>query len=723
MDLIPQLDLSPLSPEEEKPKTSSTDDSLGRMLQTKWDSWSNIRRLIEEEWLKDLRAFNQQNEPDVEKLSKFHDHIYIGMTRTKCMSAYARITDLIFQARDRHWSIEPTPIPESKMLRPGMPDYMEQMKARAEAMEQEIDDQLIDLHYEDNLKSCILEACILGTGVYKGVIPGVKCKESWGEIVDEASGITEWDITKEEIPFPQGSAPSIFDIYPDPYANCVKDMSGLFERHTLNRSQFAELKEDNRFDSVKIDEILSQTDKGNHIPLYHETQRRNIGNMQDTTANGAERYDLLEYWGQVSGKLLQAAGVSEAEDEQTYWANVWTCSGKTLLAKIMPMKKQRIPYNFFVYNRVPHQFWGIGPARMMRFTQAMVNGSIRSLLDGMAMLMPMAEVNVHMLKEGQDPSKLIPGMIWLRDKGDASVPAVRFFQPSIPTGQLMQLAEMAKGFMEDETALPAYSYGDDTGINDTAKGLSMQMSAASLPIKSVVKNLEDGVIKPFIVSLYDWNMQWSDRDDIKGDMQANVLATSTLMAKEVKSQQLLQFLNLTANPLDMQFVDRKYLLTQMAKAVEIDTKLAIPDELPPQAPQETAQPNPIDQAKALLIQAQVETEKATASKIDAEKTEIVIKGMYESIQASNEVAMNPSIAPMADSIFKSAGGRDYNGGALIDTSQPTQPMQFPVNTHTNFPANPQSALPPETIPVQQPEMQSPGQGAMQGIEAPGSQLA
>jgi hypothetical protein len=697
--LVLSLDTTPPEAKEE-PKTTSSDDNLGTTLQSKWNLWLTTRRFVEEEWLKDLRSFNQQNEPDQEQLSKFHSHIYIGLTRTKCMSAHSRITDIMFQSKDKHWGIEPTPIPESELATdPNAVAFMDEMTERAKKMETEIEDQLFELKYEEHVKSAILEACIIGTGCVKGVIPSVKKTEKWVF----ANG--DWDIVKTETQAPLISSPSIFDIYPDPYANCVEDMSGLFERHVVNRNQLSELKEDERFDSVKIDEILRTTDKGNHVPLYHEVQRRNIANLQDSTAQAAERYDLLEYWGQVSGRLLQSVGIHDGiEETETYWCNVWTCMSKTLLAKVVPMKKQRIPYNFFIYNKVPHQFWGISPARMMRHTQATLNGSVRSLLDGMAMsAAPLAEVNVTMLQDGQDPKKIVPGMIYLRDSGDPSVPAVRFFQPNIPTGQLMQMAEMFKGYADDETALPAYTYGDNSNeINSTAKGMSMQMSAASLPVKAVVKNLEDGLIRPLITSLFDWNMQWSDKEDIKGDMEVQVLGTSALMAKEVKSQQLMQFLNLTANELDNQYVDRKYLLTQIAKSLEIDTDKAVPDQMPEQAipQQEQPQISPVDQAKAELLIAQKELAKANIDKIIAETANKNIDSQFSAIQAGAQVLSLPEVISVSDSLMKSAGYKDHDGYPLVEQAVQqrsvnpglvSHDMNIEQNTHPLFPANPQDA--------------------------------
>lgn len=728
MGLIPTLDMRPpeqIRPDDSNLQLGNSTDALGQMLQGKYDNWSKSRRPIEEDWLRDLRAFNQQNESDITKLNSYHGHIYPGITRTKCMSAFSRINDLMFGNSEKHWGIAPTPIPESDEETaaddPDFKAYLDAIHRKAELMETEIEDQMLDIGYEDHAKSAILESVILGTGVVKGVVPGVKTTQKWGR----GEGI-EWEMTVKEYPFPDISSPSIFNVIPDPYATRYEDLTGVFERHTKNRQQFAELKDDPKFDAKKIDEILARTDRGNHIPIYHETERRNIAGITDTTASGADRYDLLEYWGQVSGTLLRAAGVEDVEESGTYWANVWTCESFTLFARVMPMARQRIPYNFFIYTKVPHQFYGIGVARMVRNSQLCLNGSVRSMLDGMALAaIPMAEVNVNMLKHGQDPNKLLPGQIWLRDNGDPAVPAVRFFQPSVPTGNLMQMAEMFKQFADDETSLPAYTYGDQSQeINKTAQGMSMQMGAAAMPIKQVIKNLEDGCIKPLIESLYDWNMQWSDREEIKGDMEIKVLGSSSLIAKEVKSQRLLQFMGITMNPIDMRYVDRKWLLTEAAMAMDINIDKAIPKQ-PPEPP--PSEPDPVEMARAQLMQAQAMLTQVQAERSKAEVDLTIaktagqnVRTQYEAVQTGVSVLSNTAVIPTADDLLKSGGYKDFNGYPIVDPAfvppgYPQQGMEQDVrqNTSPQYPPVPQQ-IPDDGLHRNVPYMPPPGSVQGQG---------
>jgi len=113
------------------------------------------------------------------------------------------------------------------------------------------------------------------------------------------------------------------------------------------------------------------------------------------------------------------------------------------------------------------------------------------------------------------------------------------------------------------------------------------------------------------------------------------------------------------------------------------------------------------------------TEQATKEKVDAEKTESILRGMFSAIQGAQLVAGNEVIAAMADVLFKSAGGKDYNSGTLFDNSGAmvnTPAMPLPANTSPGFPANPMQPEPEQSSPPQTTPALSPTLGANAGIE-------
>jgi hypothetical protein len=93
----------------------------------------------------------------------------------------------------------------------------------------------------------------------------------------------------------------------------------------------------------------------------------------------------------------------------------------------------------------------------------------------------------------------------------------------------------------------------------------MLMGAAQVVIKTVIKNIDDFLIKPLIRSYYNFNMEWSMDENIKGDMKIEALGSSILVAREVMNRSMTEFLSITANEFDMPLVERPRILRKIAK--------------------------------------------------------------------------------------------------------------------------------------------------------------
>ena len=130
---------------------------------------------------------------------------------------------------------------------------------------------------------------------------------------------------------------------------------------------------------------------------------------------------------------------------------------------------------------------------------------------------------------------------------------------------------------DESTGIPSYSHGT-TGVQSTtrtAAGMSMLMGAAALSIKTVIKNIDDYLLKPLGNSLFHWNMQFNtERPEIQGDLDIKAQGTSSLMQKEVRSQRLMTFMQTASNPSLAPFVKWHTCLKEVAKSLDID-----PDQL------------------------------------------------------------------------------------------------------------------------------------------------
>ena len=65
-------------------------------------------------------------------------------------------------------------------------------------------------------------------------------------------------------------------------------------------------------------------------------------------------------------------------------------------------------------------------------------------------------------------------------------------------------------------------------------------------------------------------MQFDFDPEIKGDLEVKARGTESLMANEVRSQRLMQFLSVSANPALAPFAKFQYIIREIAKSMDLD---------------------------------------------------------------------------------------------------------------------------------------------------------
>jgi len=96
------------------------------------------------------------------------------------------------------------------------------------------------------------------------------------------------------------------------------------------------------------------------------------------------------------------------------------------------------------------------------------------------------------------------------------------------------------------------------------------MNAASGSIKTVIKNVDDYLLRPLGEGFFRFNMQFDFDPEIKGDLEVKARGTESLMANEVRSQRLMQFLQIASNPALAPFAKFQYVISEIAKSMDLD---------------------------------------------------------------------------------------------------------------------------------------------------------
>jgi len=589
-------------------------------VQERYDRAEDYRRNDEERWLRSYTNYRGIYGSDVQFTEAEKSRVFIKVTKTKTLAAYGQIVDVLFAGNKFPISVEPTMLPEGvakdvsfdpkepealrgrgqetspygfegdgmdfpkgateKSLLEGLGPLQEKLEGidnlkegagktptaitfspamvAAKNMEQKIMDQLQESGATKQLRSTAFEMALFGTGVMKG--PFAIDKE-----------YPNWDDDGEYNPafktVPSTSHVSVWNFYPDPDANNMDEAQYVIERHKMSRSQLRSLKKRPYFRGNVIDQVVESGES--YVKKYWEDDLSDYA-----PEHGVYRFEVLEYWGMCDTQLLIDNEVEipdELKDFDELQANIWICDGKLLRMVLNPFKPAKIPYMAVPYELNPYSFFGVGIAENMDDTQTLMNGFMRMAVDNAVLSGNLLiEVDETNLVPGQDLS-VYPGKVFRRQGG---APGQAIFGTKFPnvSNENIQLFDKARQLADESTGLPSFAHGQTgvTGVGRTASGISMLMNAASGSIKTVIKNVDDYLLRPLAEGFFRFNMQFDFDPMIKGDLEVKARGTESLMANEVRSQRLMQFLGVASNPALAPFAKFQYIIREIAKSMDLD---------------------------------------------------------------------------------------------------------------------------------------------------------
>jgi len=445
----------------------------------------------------------------------------------------------------------------------------------AKKMEKKIHDQLDETHANKHLRSAAFEMALYGHGVLKGPFLEDKEYPRWDVQEPETESEEDPTLTKDVSTYnpliktvPKIEYVSVWNYYPDPDADNQDQCEFVIERCKMSAHELRKLKNRPFFRKNVIEQLIN--DGPNYTQLWWETTLESEENYQTP-----DRWEVLVYWGYVDKEILKSWDIAlpkELKDAEELNCNIWVSGGKILRVVVNPFKPSRIPYFSCPYEHNPYSFFGIGVAENMSDTQALMNGFMRLSVDNAVLSGNLVfEVDKTNLEPGADLN-IYPGKVFVREGG---APGQSIFATSFPnvSRENMEMFDVARRLSDESTGLPSYSHGQ-TGnqeLGRTASGLSMLMGAANGAVKAVIKNVDDFILAPLGKSLFSFNMQFDPDPSIKGDLEVKARGTESLMANEVRSQRLMQFMGITvSNPMTAPFAKIDYIIREIAKSLDLD---------------------------------------------------------------------------------------------------------------------------------------------------------
>jgi len=582
----------------------------------------DARQQDEIRWLRSYRNYRGLYGADVQFTEAEKSRVFIKITKTKTLAAYGQIVDVLFANNKFPLSVDPTELPDgvvadvsfdpkepeqlresdkdkeispygfagdgkeipagatARTLAESLGEYTDRLEdidnlkigagktptsitfspamIAAKKMQKKIQDQLEESSASKHLRSTAFEMALFGTGVMKGPFAVDKEYPNWN---DEG----EYEPTIKTVP--QVSHVSVWNFYPDPDASNMDEAQYVIERHKMSRTQLRALKRRPLFRANVIDEVVEAGE--NYIQKYWEDDLSDY-----SPENSIDRFEVLEYWGMCDVAMLLEYNIEipkELRDQDELQTNIWICNGKLLRMVLNPFKPAKIPYMAAPYELNPYSFFGVGIAENMDDTQTLMNGFMRMAVDNAVLSGNLLiEVDETNLVPGQDLS-VYPGKVFRRQGG---APGQAIFGTKFPnvSQENLQLFDKARQLADESTGLPSFSHGQTgvTGVGRTASGISMLMNAASGSVKTVIKNVDDYLLRPLGEGLFRFNMQFDFDKSIKGDLEIKARGTESLMANEVRSQRLMQFLQVASSPALAPFAKFQYVIREIATSMGLD---------------------------------------------------------------------------------------------------------------------------------------------------------
>ena len=593
---------------------------LASYLRGCWDVAQQAKKPIENKMLVALRQRN--GEYEASKLKQIQaqggSDIYMMITEVKCRAAESWLRDILLDTGTPPWDIVPTPIPDLspvqrkeiqdifansvlKMVQENAQapsqDEMSQVKemvsqdyrfrilqdaqTRADKMKLKIQDQFAQGGWAESFNDFITDLVTYPCAFVKG--PVVRRQRRLGWKLD-ATGRTAVEPT--EVLAPEYERVDPFRIYPEPGITRIED-GYLFEHHPLTRMELADLIGVPGYDEDAIRKVLEIGNGQSWISEDIELQKQEEERKYYSYMRPTEVFDALEFWGKVSGKMLIEWGMSEEEipdDAREYDANVWMVGNYVIKAVLNYDPLGEKPYAKTSFIKCPGAFWGKGIPEIIEDIQNVCNAAARALVNNMGISSgPQVEVNLERIPPNEDITQMHPWKIWqvTNDPMGSSSPAVRFTQPDDNAQTLMAVYDKFARLADDHSGIPAYLYGDLNvqGAGRTSSGLSMLMGAAGKGIRQVVGHIDGDVIKPIVQRQFVYNMRYDEDETIKGDAQVLAKGAINLAVKETVNVRRIEFLNATANQVDMEIVGkdgRAAILREIAKGLQMPVDDIIP---------------------------------------------------------------------------------------------------------------------------------------------------
>lgn len=570
--------------------------------------WSN-------RMLSALRTFNGQYDPTkLIEISKWGgSQVFARTSAQKCRAASSLLRD-IYLGEDIPWSLDPPENPDippdvmanidnllqteaqhiqEQGLPPPSPQEMWQRKealiesaeaaAKKKASQQarfaqdKIQDLLRQGGFYHALAEFLVDLPIFPFACIKGPVVKIIPKVDWatGQAVVQQTPMLTWNRVS---PFDVWFTPGVADI-----AN-----ANTIEKLRVTRAELNDLLDLPGYNTAEIRAVLDEYGRGGLYDNWDTTdaERSVLESRENPAWNRSQMISMMEFNGNVQGRILQDYGLAVQDELRDYHVQVWVIGSHVIKAHLSPSPRQRHPYFITSFEKVPGTPVGNGLTDLLADLQEASNATLRALINNLSISSgPQVVINDDMLAPEENGEDLYPWKRWHTRNdpvGTNGKPPISFFQPANNAQALIQCLNEFTSIADDVSAIPKYVGGQaGGGAGRTASGLAMLMGNASKILQTVSANVDRDVIEESLLQLFDLLMLTDKSGMLTGQERVSVTGVSVAIQRETLRQRQIEFLTATNNPTDMKIMGiggRASVLRGVASTIGIKGEEVVPPD-------------------------------------------------------------------------------------------------------------------------------------------------
>jgi hypothetical protein len=590
-DTLAQQDAAKATQEEADNRMQQPDMSmLAGHIHRRMSEMRNFRNTegIAQRLVDALRTYKGQYDPaKLMEIKKFNgSEVYARVTATKCRGATALLRD-IYLGPERPWAIEPTPSPTT-------PENIEQTIQQLVSIEvatmqqagQQIDGQMIKDRVsmlrdaDEAFAEFLIDLPIFPFACIKGPVVRRASQLKW------VNGQAQMQYEPKMFWY----RVSPFDLYWSPGAG-TRHEAEFIERIRLTREDLQSVRGLPGYDSGAIDQVLTRFGDNGLREWWDVTdqERARLENREQWPRANGTLIDTAEFHGSIQGSTLLDWGMDETEVEDPlaeYRVQAWMIDRYIIKVQLNPAPDQTPPYYLSNYEKVPGALVGYGLPDLLEDVQSITNATARALVNNLGIASgPQVVINDAVLAAGED-DMIYPWKRWHVNFdpmiSSASQKPIDFFQPQSNADVLMAVFQRWNEMADEISSLPRYMMGSEKvgGAGRTASGLAMLMGNASKTLQNVAASIDRDIFAPVLHTLYDM-MMLTMPGIFRGDESIAVKGVSHATKREQDRMRQLEFLQITANPIDMGIIGpqgRATVLRSVSQNLGLEHDKVIPDD-------------------------------------------------------------------------------------------------------------------------------------------------